>query len=53
LSSISNLEKVPPIEGEQVAQIAAGTEHSALVTGKEAIPEPESGPIHKILSELG
>ncbi|KAM0894961.1 hypothetical protein ACQ4PT_024124 [Festuca glaucescens] len=37
LSSISNLEKVPPIEGEQVAQIAAGTEHSALVTDSGAL----------------
>lgn len=36
-SSISNLEKVPSIEGEQVAQIAAGTEHSALVTGSGAL----------------
>lgn len=36
-SPISNLEKVPSIDGEQVAQIAAGTEHSALVTDSGAL----------------
>lgn len=33
-SSLSVLETVPFLDGEQVAQIASGTEHSALVTGK-------------------
>jgi hypothetical protein len=33
-SSLLTLEKVPCIDGEQVVQIASGTEHSALVTGK-------------------
>lgn len=33
-SSLSMLETVPFIDGEQVVQIASGTEHSALVTGK-------------------
>ncbi|CAM0883362.1 unnamed protein product [Alopecurus aequalis] len=35
--SVPNLEKVPSIHGEQVAQIAAGTEHSALVTDSGAL----------------
>lgn len=35
--SLSNLEKVPSIHGEQVVKIAAGTEHSALVTDKGAV----------------
>uniref|UniRef100_A0A453FNY1 Uncharacterized protein n=1 Tax=Aegilops tauschii subsp. strangulata TaxID=200361 RepID=A0A453FNY1_AEGTS len=33
-SSASNLAKVPSIHGQQVTQIAAGTEHSALVTAE-------------------
>lgn len=36
-SSLSNLVKVPSVHGEQVVQIAAGTEHSALVTDKGAV----------------
>uniref|UniRef100_A0ACD5W246 Uncharacterized protein n=2 Tax=Avena sativa TaxID=4498 RepID=A0ACD5W246_AVESA len=36
-SSVSNLEKVPSIDGEKVARIAAGTEHSALVTESGAL----------------
>jgi hypothetical protein len=40
-SSISNLEKVLSVDGEQVAQIAAGTEHSALVTGKMLFQKPK------------
>lgn len=36
-SSLSTLEKVPFItDGERVVQIASGTEHSALVTGKSS-----------------
>jgi len=35
-SSLSMLEPVPFIDGEQVVQIASGTEHSALVTGKSS-----------------
>uniref|UniRef100_A0A453FNW2 E3 ubiquitin-protein ligase HERC4 n=1 Tax=Aegilops tauschii subsp. strangulata TaxID=200361 RepID=A0A453FNW2_AEGTS len=42
-SSASNLAKVPSIHGQQVTQIAAGTEHSALVTGKRPfIPESKN-----------
>ncbi|KAJ1285675.1 hypothetical protein BS78_03G295300 [Paspalum vaginatum] len=36
-SSLSTLEKVPFIDGERVVQIASGTEHSALVTGKGSV----------------
>lgn len=36
-SSLSTLEKVPCIGGEQVVQIASGTEHSALVTDKGTV----------------
>uniref|UniRef100_A0A453FNY6 RCC1-like domain-containing protein n=1 Tax=Aegilops tauschii subsp. strangulata TaxID=200361 RepID=A0A453FNY6_AEGTS len=36
-SSASNLAKVPSIHGQQVTQIAAGTEHSALVTESGAL----------------
>lgn len=35
--SVSNLQKVPSSDGEQVSQIAAGTEHSALVTDSGAL----------------
>lgn len=34
-SAVSTLEKVLCIDGEEVLQIASGTEHSALVTGKK------------------
>ncbi|RCV27620.1 hypothetical protein SEVIR_5G343100v4 [Setaria viridis] len=36
-SSVSTLEKVPCIDGEEVVQIASGTEHSALVTGSGSV----------------
>lgn len=36
-SSLSVLETVPFLDGEQVAQIASGTEHSALVTDKGTV----------------
>ncbi|VAH80367.1 unnamed protein product [Triticum turgidum subsp. durum] len=36
-SSVSNLAKVPSIHVQQVTQIAAGTEHSALVTDSGAL----------------
>lgn len=36
-SSLSTLEKVPFIDGEQVVRIASGTEHSAVVTDKGTV----------------
>ncbi|CAO2171662.1 unnamed protein product [Urochloa humidicola] len=36
-SSLSSLEKIPCIDGEKVAQIASGTEHSAFVTDKGTV----------------
>ncbi|OEL27789.1 hypothetical protein BAE44_0011193, partial [Dichanthelium oligosanthes] len=36
-SSMSTLEEVPCIDGEQVVQIASGTEHSAVVTDKGTV----------------
>ncbi|XP_006644799.1 ultraviolet-B receptor UVR8 isoform X1 [Oryza brachyantha] len=36
-SSLSTLVKVPCVDGDQVVHIAAGTEHSALVTDKGAV----------------
>ena len=44
---------MPSIDGEKVAHIAAGTEHSALVTGKKVVPEAENSHVHKILDERG
>jgi secretion-regulating guanine nucleotide exchange factor len=40
-SSLSMLETVPFIDGEHVVQIASGTEHSALVTGKSFLERLE------------
>ncbi|CAO2178026.1 unnamed protein product [Urochloa humidicola] len=36
-SSLSSLEKIPCTDGEQVVQIASGTEHSAFVTDKGTV----------------